>query len=255
MTSVADAYDDAALGWHAGPERVYARLADALVDTSPVPLAGARVLDAGAGTAVAGSAALRGGAASVLATDIAAGMLRHRERSIDAVVADLGRLPFGDGTFDLVTAAFCLGHLPDPAAGMAEMRRVGGAAVASAFTPGWTHPAKDAVDAVMGDFGFVVPAWYRRVKDESEPTVNDPDALVLLARAAGFAHAQVDRLEVDSGLETPADVVAWRFGMAHLAPFVAGLPDDALTVARTRAEAAVAGCGPVVISILALSAS
>ncbi|MCW2752642.1 MAG: class SAM-dependent methyltransferase [Marmoricola sp.] len=119
MTSVADAYDGAASGWHDGPERVYARLADALVATSPVPLAGARVLDVGAGTAVAGSAALRLGAASVVASDLAAGMLHQREGRIAAVVADLTRLPFPDASFDVVTAAFCLGHLPDPPAGMA----------------------------------------------------------------------------------------------------------------------------------------
>src|SRR5206468_3673298 len=124
--------------------------------------------------------------------------------------------PFADASFDLVTAAFCLGHLPDPAAGMVELRRVGNALVASAFVPGWTHPAKEAVDAVMAEVGFVVPDWYRRVKDETEPAVNDAAALVDLAREAGFGSAEVQVLEVDSGLATPADVVAWRFGMAHL---------------------------------------
>jgi ubiquinone/menaquinone biosynthesis C-methylase UbiE len=236
MTSVADAYDGAALGWHDGPERVYARLADALVAASPVALNGARVLDVGAGTAVAASAALRGGAAS-------------------AVVADIARLPFPDAHFDLVTAAFCLGHLPDPVAGMAELRRVGNAVVASAFVPGWTHPAKEAVDAVMAEVGFVVPPWYRQVKDETEPAVNDAAALIDLAHGAGFGSAAVQVFEVDSGLETPADVVAWRLGMAHLAPFVAGLPVDVLDAARARAEAVVAQTGPVVIPILALSAS
>jgi ubiquinone/menaquinone biosynthesis C-methylase UbiE len=255
MTSVADAYDGAALGWHDGPERVYARLADALVAASPVALNGARVLDVGAGTAVAASAALRGGAASAVASDLAAGMLRHRDRRIAAVVADIARLPFPDAHFDLVTAAFCLGHLPDPVAGMAELRRVGNAVVASAFVPGWTHPAKEAVDAVMAEVGFVVPPWYRQVKDETEPAVNDAAALIDLAHGAGFGSAAVQVFEVDSGLETPADVVAWRLGMAHLAPFVAGLPVDVLDAARARAEAVVAQTGPVVIPILALSAS
>ncbi|MCW2752643.1 MAG: hypothetical protein JWQ32_54 [Marmoricola sp.] len=135
------------------------------------------------------------------------------------------------------------------------MRRVGDAVVASAFAPGWTHPAKEAVDAVMAGIGFVVPAWYRRVKDQTEPAVNDAAALVDLARAAGFDAAVVRMLEVDTGLETPADIVAWRFGMAHLAPFIAGLPAEVLRGARARAEDAVAGTGPVVIPVLALGAS
>ena len=44
------AYDAAAGLWAAGPERVYAALAAALLASADVPLAGRRVLDMGAGT-------------------------------------------------------------------------------------------------------------------------------------------------------------------------------------------------------------
>ena len=41
----ADAYSATGAAWQRGPERVYQRLADVLVDASPVPLAGQRVAD------------------------------------------------------------------------------------------------------------------------------------------------------------------------------------------------------------------
>jgi predicted RNA methylase len=47
-------YTAAADSWAAGPERVYAPLAAALVGAATRPAAGCRVLDLGAGTGVAG---------------------------------------------------------------------------------------------------------------------------------------------------------------------------------------------------------
>jgi SAM-dependent methyltransferase len=255
MSSVADAYDRAADGWRRGPEAVYARLADALVENAPGPVSGARVLDIGAGTAVAARAALRAGAASVVAADLATGMLAHRDPGVRAVCADAQRLPFADVSFDLALAAFCLGHLPDPVRALREARRVAGRVAASAFAPGWTHPAKAVVDEVMAGHGFELPGWYAQVKGVTEPAVNDAVALAALAQAAGFAAVEVRELQVDSGLTSAAEVVAWRFGMAHLAPFVAGLALEEVARARAEAEEAVAGSLPVVIPVLVLSAS
>jgi SAM-dependent methyltransferase len=255
MPGVRAAYDESAASWRRGPEAVYARLADALLSVAPVDVAGARVLDVGAGTAVAGRAALARGAASVVATDLAAQMLSGRPAGMPAVLADGVRLPFVDGAFDLVAAAFCLGHMSDPAAAVAEIRRVGSAVVASAFPPGPGHPVKAAVDEALARVGFDTPAWYRHQKDVLEPRVDDPEALADLARAAGFGDVSVHRLEVDTGLDSPAAVVDWRLGMAHLAPFVARLAPDLLSRAREEAERAVAGMLPVVVPMLALSAS
>ncbi len=60
-------YDAAAAGWAEGPGRMYTPLARALVAAAPVPLSGRRVLDLGAGTSVAGRAALAAGARRVVA--------------------------------------------------------------------------------------------------------------------------------------------------------------------------------------------
>jgi SAM-dependent methyltransferase len=182
-------------------------------------------------------------------------MLRGRPPGVPAVVADFAELPFADGSFDLVTAAFCLGHLADPARGLREIRRVGAAVVASAFPPGETHPAKSAVDDALAGLGYRTPEWYQHQKDVLEPRVDDPEALRRLAVDAGYEHVAVHRLEVDTGLETPEAVVEWRLGMAQLAPFVAALSSEELAQARTAAAEAVAPHVPVVLPILALSAA
>ncbi len=253
MSDIGAAYDASGAAWRAGPERVYRPLAEALLDRSPCDPAGRRVLDVGAGTGVAARSARRRGAARVVAVDLAAGMLAQREPGVLAAVADAERLPFRDGGFDLVVAAFSLGHVPEPARALAEARRVAPALAASAFDPSWGHPAKRAVDEAMAELGFAVPRWYAVLKG-SESAVEDPVALAALAETAGYAEVSVERVDVATGVDDPAGMVDWRWGMAHLAPFVAGLPDGVRARARSAAEEAVRGLPPVVVPMLALSA-
>lgn len=248
---IGTAYDASSAAWRARPAPVYARLAGALLDEALHLVSGARVLDLGAGTGVASVAALERGAASAVATDLAPRMLAGVPAPVRAIVGDAATLPFPDDSFDLVLAAMVLGHLPDPLAAVREARRVAPALLASAFDPAWSHPAKSAVDAAMVTFGFEVPAWYREVKKN---VVEDPEALTGLARGAGYDDVRVTPVEVDAGLEDAAAVVDWRWGMAHLAPFLATLPSDALVRARRAAEDAVSGMPPVVVPLLVLSA-
>ena len=182
-------------------------------------------------------------------------MLRRRTPSTPAVLADAARLPFGDNRFDLVMGGFCLGHLPDPGAALTEWRRVGAAMVATAFVSGPPHPVKTAVDEAAARFGYVSPPWYERLKNELEPQVEDPELLASLARSAGYREIAVTRLTVDTGLRTPAEIVSWRWGMAHLAQFVDGLAAPRLAEARRAAEHAVAEFGPIHIDIQVLSAT
>jgi SAM-dependent methyltransferase len=48
----------------------------------------------------------------------------QRSKGIDARVGDVQNLPFGDGEFDVVVAAWMLYHLPDLDRGLAEIARV-----------------------------------------------------------------------------------------------------------------------------------
>lgn len=247
------AYDRSADAWASGPEPVYERLADVLVAASPLRLSGARVLDLGAGTGVAGRAARARGASDVVAVDLAEAMLQRARGSARPVVADAVALPFRDASFRLVIAACCLGHLPDPVAALRETRRVGTAVVASAFEAGWTHPAKAVVDDALREYGFRAPAWHSTLKDETEPLVDDPARLAGLAAAAGYRDVQVEAIRVPAAAD-PASLAAWRLGMAHVAPFLQALSPAQRAAVRQAAEAALVGAPPLVVPLLVLAA-
>ena len=216
------------------------------------------MLDLGAGTGVAGRAAIAAGARRVVAVDTAEGMLRAAGESggrVLPVVADATHLPFADQTFEIVCAAFCLGHLPDPVVGLREARRVGRSVVASAFAAGWTHPAKAVVDDALAEFGYTAPGWHAALKDHLEPQVGDPQRLALAATAAGYPRVDVTVVSVPTGLDTPAELVRWRLGMAHLAPFVQTLAPADRERVRLAAEAGLAGAPALTVSMLVLAAS
>jgi SAM-dependent methyltransferase len=249
------AYDRSADAWTAGPEQVYACLAEALVDAAPVPLDGARVLDLGAGTGVASRAALAAGAALVVAVDNSVGMLRGGGDSMRPVLADACALPFAADSFDLVVAAISLGHVTDPARALCETRRVGGGVLVSAFEAGWTHLAKATVDEALAPFGFRPPPWYVTLKRDGEPRVDDPANLRALARSAGYVDVSVRTVLVATGLETPAQLAGWRLGMAHVAPFVQALRPSDRAAACRAAEAALVGAPPLVVAMVVLAAT
>ena len=247
------AYDAAAADWAGGPEQVYAPLARALVAAAPLPVAGGRVLDLGAGTGVVGRAALAAGAARVVAADLAVAMLRRGGPAQHPVAADAMALPFRDQAFDLVVAAFCLNHLSGPGAALREAWRVGRGFAASTFAPGWTHPAKLAVDEALRPFGFQPPAWYLSLQREAGPAAQDPGRLAAQAAGAGFTDVQVRPMTVPTGLSDPAQLASWRLGMAQVAPFLQSLDAGQRAAARRAAEQAVAGTGPLVVSMLVLT--
>jgi SAM-dependent methyltransferase len=273
------AYDTGARLWAEGPEPVYASLARTLLAESGlaesglaesglaesgldqarlVPegagLTGGRVLDLGAGTGVAGRAALAAGARSVVCADSAPGMLRRCEARLHPVMADLTALPFRDGSFDLALAAFCLGHLNRPVAGLREARRVAASLAASSFAAGWNHPAKAAVDQVLGAFGYQPPPWYITFKRDTEPWASDPARLGRDTAAAGYTDVRLWTVTVDTGLSSPTALASWRLGMAHVAPFVDSLPAARQAELWHAAQAAVTGTGPLVVDMLVLTA-
>lgn len=236
-------YDVSAGLWFAGPERLYNRLAGALVATCP-GLAGTHVLDVGAGTGAV-SRAVRSAGSLVTATDAAAGMLAHnRDLRPPAVAGDARRLPFRAQTFDAVLLGFVLNNLLEPAQALAEAARVArprGLVAASTFHAKWTHPAKQAVDTVAAEFGHHPPAWYHHTKESAAALTGSPTALAGVACTAGLERVTVKDRVIDTDVDTPTGIVAWRLGMAHLAPFVTSLsPTDR----RRLTDAAVAAVGP-----------
>lgn len=84
-----------------------------------------RVLEVGCGWGELAEWIARETDAEVVATDLSARMVElARERGLDARVADVQKLPFADGAFDVVVAAWMLYHVPDLERGIAEIGRV-----------------------------------------------------------------------------------------------------------------------------------
>jgi ubiquinone/menaquinone biosynthesis C-methylase UbiE len=90
-----------------------------------------RILDAGCGNGRYSRFLLRHADPDAVLTsfDLSLGMLqraraRLRSPRVTHAVADLTRLPYGDGTFDAVVCGWVLEHLPDPTPGLRELARV-----------------------------------------------------------------------------------------------------------------------------------
>ena len=255
MSSVADAYSRTGAAWDDGPGRIYTRLSEELIERVPGGVSGRCVLDLGAGTGVASRSAFEAGAVRVVAADVAEGALRVGAHARPpAVVADMRRLPFADDSFDATVAAFSLNHLADPATAAAEARRVlraGGGMALSAYASDDTHPVKRIVDSACTAHGWVPPEWYRDLQRDAVPLLASPERAVSQLRAAlPGADAEVLRVafpELDRGA-----LVAWRLGMAHIAPFVATLPPSEREQLRREAVDALDD-SPLVRSIVVVT--
>ena len=226
LSGVAAAYSATGGAWERGPGRIYDRLAEVLVGSSPLALAGALVVDVGAGTGAATRAALAAGAGAVVAVDGAIGMLAHRaSHRPAAAVGDMLALPFAAAAFDAAVAAFSLNHLADPAAGLREMARVtrpGGPLLAAAYAATDAHPVKAAVEAALTARGWVPEPWYLAAQVEARVALSTVERAAAVAVAAGL-DADVDEVRVPFPELDAGHLVAWRLGVAQHAPFVAGL--------------------------------
>jgi ubiquinone/menaquinone biosynthesis C-methylase UbiE len=255
--AVRAAYDATGAAWDTGPRRVYDQLAIALLDRSPVDVAGTLAVDAGAGTGAATAELVRRGA-RVVAVDLSTSMLRGITGVTAAigVAGDVVALPVRGGAADVAVAAFVLNHLARPADGLAELGRVirsGGAVLASVFGVGPSHPSKNAIDAVAVEYGYRPARWYRRMKETYEAQVSDADELAGFATAAGLRDVIAEVVHVRPPMSA-SDLVSWRTGMAHLAPFVASLPVAQAHELTTAAVAAVTGMPPLELAMLTLVA-
>jgi demethylmenaquinone methyltransferase / 2-methoxy-6-polyprenyl-1,4-benzoquinol methylase len=188
-----------------GQVRLWRRAVARIVGARP----GDRVLDLAAGTGTSSLTFTATGAGAV-ACDFSLGMLRAgRSRyqpkdgagRLGFVGGDALRLPFRDGAFDAVTISFGLRNVADPAAALAEMRRVtrpGGRLVVCEFSTITIAP----VDMLYRRYLInVLPAIARR-------TARNPEAYEYLAESIVDWPAQ---RELASTIETAGwSAVRWR---------------------------------------------
>jgi hypothetical protein len=180
-------------------------------------------------------------------------MLRVGGLTSFAVAGDVDSIPFVDNAFDLAIASCVLSHVPRPDLTLVELSRVSGAVAASAFREGWTHPAKTVVDSVVGRHGYVAPQWYVDLKERGEPRVGSADRLRAVGAAAGWTRCDVRALDVRTGLRQAADLVGWRLGLAHIAPWLAALSAEDRSAVEQEATARLTGAPELVVPLLVLT--
>ncbi len=174
------------------------------------PLAGLDLLDVAAGAGGAALEALRRGA-RVTAVDASAAMVRRIAARAPGVAAhrmDGAALALPDGRFDVAISSFGVVLFPDPAAGMAELRRVlrpGGRVAVVA----WTEPHRyalatrlhEAIIAVRGTFppAGEPPAQLRFV---------EPERLHALVADAGFDDVSILPLAAELHASSAVELAA-----------------------------------------------
>ena len=257
LDGVAAAYSRTGAAWQAGPGRVYDRLADVLVGAAPQPLTGRVVLDVGAGTGAASRAIERAGGRAV-PVDVAAGMLATLLAGGRAgLVADARCLPVPDASVGAVVAAFSYNHVPDPHRALAEAARVvgvGGVILASAYASDDSHPVKAAVDAAAAEAGWEPAPWVTEMRSAIAPLLATVDTASQAAERAGLGSAVVTHLEVPFPELGGAELVAWRMGMAQVAPYLAVQPEDRRRAIAARALELLGDAPPLVRRVIVISA-
>jgi SAM-dependent methyltransferase len=203
----------------------------------------ANVLELACGTGIATRhlrAALPAGA-QLVATDLNPPMIEYARANLAGAdvhwrTADAQALPFKDRVFDAVVFQFGWMFLPDKAAGAREVRRVlrdGGTLLANVWCSLDDNPAAAAAHRALRELFPVDPPTFL----ETPFGFHDPKIIEGMAREAGFARVEIERVEVLARSPSARHVAT---GMTRGSPLALALEErgadlDAVTEAIGRA--------------------
>lgn len=187
-----------------------------------------RALDVGCGPgALTAELAERLGAGRVSAVDPSepfVASVRERLPGVEAAVASAEKLPFEDGAFDLVLAQLVVNFMSDPAAGVAEMRRVAapGATVASCV---WDYGGEMTLLRAFWDAAAEVEPEEGPAHDEARTMPHcERDALAKLWEQAGLNDVSAGELTVSAEYDDFNDLWGpFEAGVGPAGSFAAGL--------------------------------
>ncbi|GAB2542190.1 methyltransferase domain-containing protein [Brachybacterium huguangmaarense] len=229
-------YDPAVLGGHR--RRTAANSADHLL---PLLRPGQRLLDVGSGagtiTADLARAVAPGRVTAVEVAEESAALTRAELgrqgiAAAEVIVADAHRLPFADGSFDVVHAHQVLQHVADPVRMLAEMRRV--------TAPGGVIAVRDADYEAFRWFPDVpaLDRWRSLYCEAARANRGAPDAgrrLLAWAHAAGLADDVLEAGAATWCYASPDDRAWWADSWAER---TAGTALGAQLVREGRADQA-----------------
>ncbi|MBE1878448.1 class I SAM-dependent methyltransferase [Myceligenerans pegani] len=178
-----------------------------------LPVQGRDVVDLATGTGITAIAAALHGARSVVGVDVTPGLLREAARRADAagadvtwLTADFTTVPLPDHSADLVTSTFGIVFAADPAAALAEARRLTRPGGRIVFTSWSTDGLFGRVRRTLAPFFPGAPEpWHER-----------PDGI----RTVAGADAQVSEESFDMTVESPERFVTLL--EQHSAPIILG---------------------------------
>lgn len=235
VRNVADRYSGQAEAYRRHWAQILLDPGRALVER--MPLSDARtVIEVGAGVgALLAELRRRAPQAFVLGADIAEGMIRLAPTDVSRVVMNAAALAVRDESFDAAVMAFMLFHVPDPSAGLTEVRRIlrpgGTLGVAT-----WEEVADDLVPdriftELLEEHGAAPDELLRARHDLMDTTDKVRDLLV----GTGFDVIDVDRKEVVDRMDVD-EFLARRTTLGVTKPRFASLaaPDRAACLQEAR---------------------
>ena len=213
----------------------------ALLDAARVG-PGCAVLDVGTGPGTVARAAVAR-RARVTAVDAEPSMIEVATAAVptaDVRLAVLPELPFVDGTFDAVVANFVVNHVSDPAAAVAELRRVvrPGGRVAMTVWPRPSPPLQLFWADVAAEAGLTsgpTAASAPRVPPEAD-FARTPTGFAGLLSGSGLLDVECDTIEWRHQTTVEAWWTAPANGLGALGAAIAGAPPATVEYVRQTFE-------------------